>query len=163
MNIPLCHMINMPIVRLPLISMCSRWNICFKWVIKRQQNVLCLSHELEGGGGICCISHPQVGRSLEGCECIIWRSVKHGWKFVKAHWENVFCVGRQPSATSLDALYLKSSPGWPLLAHCNGFHHAKYKRGPRPPPHYNDRHEQGWCTLTCHRCTHYLLEQRLLQ
>jgi hypothetical protein len=35
MNIPLCHMINMPIVKLPLISMCSRWNIRFKWAIKR--------------------------------------------------------------------------------------------------------------------------------
>jgi hypothetical protein len=43
---------------------------------------------------------------------------------------------------SLDALYLYSSPRWPFLAHCNGFHHVGYKKGPCPPPHCNDKHEQ---------------------
>jgi hypothetical protein len=53
-----------------------------------------------------------------------------------------FCVGQQPLATSLYVLYLKNSLEWPLLAHYSGFHHAGYKRRPRPPPHYNDKHEQ---------------------
>jgi hypothetical protein len=29
-------------------SMCSRWNMHFKWAIEKGQNVICLSHELEG-------------------------------------------------------------------------------------------------------------------
>jgi hypothetical protein len=47
-----------------------------------------------------------MGRSLEGCECIIWIGAKLKWKSAKVQWENVLCVGQQPSATSLDALHL---------------------------------------------------------
>jgi hypothetical protein len=89
--------------------------------------MFCLSHELERGGGICCRSHPRMGCSLS-CEHIIWGSVQCGWRSIKVEWEKKFCVGRQPSATSLDALYFKSSLKWPLLAHCNGFHHVGYER-----------------------------------
>jgi hypothetical protein len=111
--------------------------------MKIWQNILCFTHKLEGGGQICCRSHLQMGCSLEGCECIVQGSTKCGWRSTKVHWDNVlFCVGRQPLATSLDALYLKNSPRWPLLAHYNGFHHVGYKRRPHPPPHCNDRHEQ---------------------
>jgi hypothetical protein len=88
-----------------------------------------------------------VGQSLEGYECIIWGSVKCGWKSIKVFSENDLCVGQQPSATSLDALYLKNSSGWPLLAHYNGFHHAGYEKEPRPPPHCKDKHEQIKFTL----------------
>jgi hypothetical protein len=83
-----------------------------------------------------------MGWSLEGCECIIWRGAECGWRSIEVQWENVLCLGRQPSTTSLDALYLYSSFRWPFLAHCSGFHHARYAKGPHPPPHYNDRHEQ---------------------
>ncbi len=107
--------------------------------MRRRQNVFCLSRKLEGVGGICCISHPWVGRSLEGCECIIWGSIQCGWRSAKVHWQNVFCAGIQPSTTSLDTIYFKSSLGWPFLAHYSGFHHDGYERG---PPHCNDRHEQ---------------------
>jgi hypothetical protein len=43
-----------------------------KWAIKRRKNVLCLSHELEGGGGICCIHKWDVH-----------------WKVVNASFEEV--------------------------------------------------------------------------
>jgi hypothetical protein len=74
--------------------------------------------------------------------CIIFGRAEHGWRSIKVQWENVLCVGRQPSATSLDALYHYSSSRWPLLAHCSGFHHVGYERGIHPPPHYNGKHEQ---------------------
>ncbi len=75
------------------------------------------------------------------CECIIWGSIQLGCKFAKVHWKCVLCVG-QPSAISMDAIYIKSSLKRPLLAHCNYFHHVGYDRGPRPTPYYNDKHEQ---------------------
>jgi hypothetical protein len=75
------------------------------------------------------------------CECIIWRSIQLWCKFAKVHWKCVLCVG-QPSAISLDAIYIKSSLKRPLLAHCNWFCHVGYDRGPHPTPYYNDKHEQ---------------------
>ncbi len=90
----------------------------------------------------CCKSHLWMGHSLEGCECIIWGSNQFGCKFAEVHWESVFCVGQEPSAISLDAIYIKSSLGRPLLAHCNWFRHVWYDRGPCPTPYYNDKHEQ---------------------
>jgi hypothetical protein len=60
---------------------------------RRQQSFLCLYHKRARGGGICSRSHPWMGWSLEGCECIIWIRVKLKWRFVKVYWENVLCVG----------------------------------------------------------------------
>ncbi len=113
-----------------------------KWALRRWQNVLHHSHKLEGGGRICCRSNLPMGHSLEGCECIIWGSTQLGCKFVEVHWESVFCVGQQPLAISPDAIYIKSSLGRPLLAHCNWFCHVEYDKGPHPTPYWNDKHEQ---------------------
>ncbi len=113
-----------------------------KWALRRQQSVLHLSHKLERGGGICCRSNLRMGHSLEGCECIIWRSTQLGCKFAEVHWESVLCVGQQPLVISMDAIYIKSSLGRPLLAHCNWFRHVRYDRGPHPTPYCNDKHEQ---------------------
>ncbi len=90
----------------------------------------------------CCRSNLWMGHSLESCECIIWGSTRLGCKFAEVHWESVICVGQQPLAISLDAIYIKSSLRRPLLAHCNWFRHVGYDRGPRPTPYYNDKHEQ---------------------
>jgi hypothetical protein len=86
-------------------SMCSRWNMCSKWAIKKV-TIFCLSHKLARRGDICCKSHPWVWQSLEGCECIIWRGVEFGWSYPKVKWQNVLCVGWPPSVISMDALHL---------------------------------------------------------
>jgi hypothetical protein len=93
-------------------------------------------------GGICCKSHPWMGWSLRVCECNIQGGVELKWTSLEVQWENILCVGQQPLAISLDALYFQSSLTWPLLAHYSEFHHAGYERRPHSPPHYNDRHEQ---------------------
>ncbi len=68
-------------------------------------------------------------------------------KICKGSLGECYLCGRQPLVTSLNALYLKSSTKWHLLAHCGGFNHAGYKRRPCPPPCYNDRHEKVRFTL----------------
>jgi len=81
--------------------MCSKWNMRSKWPIKKATK-LSMSLPQTGtlGGGIYCKSHPWVGWSLEGCKCIIWGKVEHGWRSTKVQWENVLCVGQQPLAIS---------------------------------------------------------------
>jgi hypothetical protein len=70
-NIPLWYMISMPIVRLTLKVDVLKMEQAFQMGCQEGAKMFCLSHELERGGGICCRSHPRVGCSLEGCECII--------------------------------------------------------------------------------------------
>jgi hypothetical protein len=59
-------MISMLVIRPTLNIDVLKMEHAFQMGYKKSNKVFCLSHELEGGGGIFCKSHPQVGRSLEG-------------------------------------------------------------------------------------------------
>ncbi len=122
--------------------MCSRWNMHPKWAIEKVTKCFMSLPRTKRGRRnllhITSMSGTFIGR--------LWmhhlRKRSMRMKICKGSLGEFFCVGLQPLTTSLDAIYFKSSPKWPLLAHYSGFHHVGYKRGPCPPPHYNDKHEQ---------------------
>ncbi len=140
MNIPLCYMISMSIVKLASRSMWSRWNRCSKWAIEKVTKFSMsfpqtsrgrrhLLHITSMNGmviGRLWIHHLRMAWTwMEICKGLVGECLKCGMTTI-GYKHGCFTFVKFTHMT---------------LAHNSGFHHVGYKRGPHPPPHYNDKHE----------------------